>query len=198
VAGGGQGAHPLLGGFGYFVAVAQRPPAGQRLAPGFVDPKPVLDAAVVPGAFAVFALPLVRRGSGTRRTAAGRDLWSQMGGFRRVLSTPSSVQRFEFSGRRDLYTAYIPWAVALGCADEWAAKYRTEMGEEPPTPSYFAGGYTGAHTGNNVDQMLSDFRGPLDSAIASYEATQRSSSGSGGGGGFSGGGGGGGGGGGSW
>ena len=28
------------------LAVAQRPPADQRLAPGFVDPKPVLDAAV--------------------------------------------------------------------------------------------------------------------------------------------------------
>ncbi len=54
-----------------------------------------------------------------------------------MLSTPSSQDRFDFSGRQELYTQYIPWAVAFGCADEWAAKYRTEMGVEPPAPSYF-------------------------------------------------------------
>ena len=78
-------------------------------------------------------------GSGTSRTRAGRDLWSRVGGFRRMLATPSSKQRFDFSGRKELYTAYIPWAVALDCADEWAAKYRIEVGEEPPVPHYFAG-----------------------------------------------------------
>ena len=154
--------------------------------------------AVIPGAFAIAASPLMVRGSGTKRTAAGRDLWSRVGGFHRVLSTPSSKQRFDFSGRQELYTAYIPWAVALGCADQWAAKYRTEMGVEPPIPSYFGAGYAGVHTGNHVDQMLGDFSSTLDSAISSYQATQSSSSSGGGGGGFSGGGGGGGGGGGSW
>jgi len=184
-----------LGGAGGWLAVA----AGlAAVLLALLNPFTMSVLAVVPGVFALFALPLVRRGSGTKRTAAGRDLWSRVGGFHRVLSTPSSVQRFDFSGHRELYTAYIPWAVALGCADEWAAKYRTEMGEEPPAPGYFAGGYAGAHTGNHVDQMLGDFRTTLDSAISSYEATQRSSSSSSGGGGFSGGGGGGGGGGGSW
>ncbi|MGI8645650.1 MAG: DUF2207 domain-containing protein [Nocardioides sp.] len=153
--------------------------------------------AAVPGAFAITAAPLMARGSGTKRTAAGRELWSRIGGFHRVLSTPSSKERFDSSGRQELYTAYIPWAVALGCAGEWAAKYRTEMGVEPPVPTYFGAGYAGVHTGNHVDQMLGDFSGTLDSAISSYQATQTSSS-SGGGGGFSGGGGGGGGGGGSW
>ena len=61
-----------------------------------------------------------------------------------MLSTPSSKERFDFSGRQELYTAYIPWAVALDCADEWAEKYRTEMGAEPPVPAYFAGAYVGA------------------------------------------------------
>ncbi|WP_344304326.1 DUF2207 domain-containing protein [Nocardioides bigeumensis] len=154
--------------------------------------------ALVPGVFAVFAAPLLRRGSGTKRTAKGRDLWSRIGGFHRVLSTPSSKERFDFSGRQELYTAYIPWAIALDCADEWAAKYRTEMGVEPPVPTYLGTGYYGAHTSNHVSQMLGDFSSTLNSAISSYEATQRSSSSGGGGGGFSGGGGGGGGGGGSW
>ena len=26
----------------------------------------------------------------------------------------------------------MPWAVAFGCADAWAAKFRTETGREPP------------------------------------------------------------------
>ena len=127
---------------------------------------------------------------------AGRDLWSRLGGFRRVLSTPSSKERFDFAGRQELYTAYIPWAVAFGCADEWAKKYRTEMGTEPPVPAYFAGYYAGDHTGNYVNQMVGDFSSTVASSISAYQATQSHSSG--GGGGFSGGGGGGGGGGGSW
>jgi hypothetical protein len=162
----------------------------------FVNPVNLSALALVPGTFAVFALELLKPGSGTKRTAAGRDLWSRIGGFRRVLATPSSEQRFDFSGRKELYTAYIPWAVAFGVADEWAEKYRLETGEEPPSPRYLAGpvGYT---AGGFASSMARDFSTTVSSAISAYEATQRSSS-SGGGGGFSGGGGGGGGGGGSW
>jgi hypothetical protein len=152
---------------------------------------------VVPGAFALAASPLLATGAGTKRTAKGRDLWSRLGGFERVLSTPSSKQRFDFSGRQELYTAYIPWAVAFGCADAWAEKYRTEVGVEPPVPAYFGGMYVGDHTGDYVDQMVGDFSDTVSSSISAYQATQ-SHSGGGGGGGFSGGGGGGGGGGGSW
>ncbi len=103
--------------------------------------------ALIPGAFALAALPLLLPTSRTKRTAAGRDLWSRLGGFRRVLSTPSSKERFDFSGRQELYTAYIPWAVAFGCADEWADKYRTEVGTDPPVPAYFAGYYAGCPHG---------------------------------------------------
>ena len=56
---------------------------------------------------------MLASGANTRRTAKGRELWSKVGGFYRVLSTPSSQNRFDFSGRQDLYTAYIPWAVAF-------------------------------------------------------------------------------------
>ena len=165
---------------------------------GFWNPLGVSLLAIVPGLFAVGGLGLLAPGAATLRTASGRDLWSRVGGFRRVLSTPSSKERFDFSGRQDLYTAYVPWAVAFGCADAWAAKYRTETGAEPPVPAYFGSGYVGAHTGAHVDQMIGDFDATVSSAISSYQATQQSSSSGGGGGGFSGGGGGGGGGGGSW
>jgi hypothetical protein len=152
--------------------------------------------AIVPGFFAIGAVGLLMPGAGTTRTRSGRDLWSRIGGFKRVLSTPSSKERFDFSGRQGLYTAYLPWAVAFGVAAEWAAKYRTETGSEPPVPAYFAGAYVGSDPSSHVTSMVNDFSSTVDSAIGSYQATQSSSSG--GGGGFSGGGGGGGGGGGSW
>jgi uncharacterized membrane protein YgcG len=153
-------------------------------------------SGLVPGVFALAASPTLAPTAATRRTAQGRELWSQLGGFRRMLSTPSSKERFDFAGRQDLYTAYIPWAVAFGCSDEWAKKYRTETGTEPPVPAYFGGYYAGTHTGDYVNSMVHDFSSTVSSSISAYQATQSHSSG--GGGGFSGGGGGGGGGGGSW
>jgi uncharacterized membrane protein len=112
-----------------------------------------------------------------------------------MLATPSSVDRFDFSGRRELYTAYIPYAVAFDCADAWARKYETETGEPAPTPVWFYGG--AAAWSSSPSAGLGSFQAALTASIAAYTASQSSSSG-GGGGGFSGGGGGGGGGAGSW
>lgn len=159
---------------------------------GLINPFDRAVVALVPGAFAVFGFEAVLPGAATRRTAKGRELWSRIGGFRRVLATPSAEARFDFSGRQELYTAYIPWAVALGCADAWAAKYRTEVGAEPPVPAYFLGGYYYGG-GSMVTDLTADFSATLNSAVSAYTSSQSSSSG----GGF-GGGGGGGGGGGSW
>ena len=145
--------------------------------------------------FALGGAGLLGAGVGTRRTASGREAWSRAGGFRRVLSTPSAEDRFDFSAHRDLYTAYIPYAVALDCADAWARKYQAWTGEPAPTPSWYpvyaggGGGWFGGGSG------FDGFESSLRSSISAYQATQTSSSS---GGGFSGGGGGGGGGGGSW
>ncbi|MCX6397216.1 MAG: DUF2207 domain-containing protein [Propionibacteriales bacterium] len=182
-----------LGGFGGLVILVA---AGLAVFLGAFNPQNMSVLALLPGLFAISALGVGVSGAGTKRTAAGRDLWSRVGGFQRILSTPSAQDRFDFSGRTELYTSYLPWAIAFDCADEWAKKYRVETGQEPPTPSYFPA-YAGAHTGAYVSQMVNSFDSAVSSAISSYEATQSSSSG-GGGGGFSGGGGGGGGGGGSW
>lgn len=184
-----------LGGLGTIVVIGA---ALVALATAFFNPFSMSTLALIPGLFAVFGAGLASTGAGTRRTRAGRDLWSRAGGFRRILSTPSAQDRFDFSGREELYTAYVPWAVAFGCAEEWAGKYRTEMAAEPPVPTYFPHYYSGAAIGSAVSSMTEDFSSTVSSAISSYEATQKSSSSSSGGGGFSGGGGGGGGGGGSW
>lgn len=104
------------------------------------------------------------------------------------------------AGRENLYTSYLPWAVAFGCADQWAAKFQIETGQPPPLPSYFNG------NGDDLRQttgmlpiatMVDDFDTTVGKAISAYAATQVSSSSSSSSG-FSGGGGGGGGGGGSW
>lgn len=171
---------------------------------------------LIPMAYALPALGVIRTGASTRRAEPGRRLWSEAGGFKRTLATPSSEQRFDFAARKHLYTAYIPWAVAFGVADEWAQKYRFETGEEPPTPGYVGGISDGTdtfgadHGGSTsmTSAVEASFAAAVGSAIGAYVAstTPASSSSSSGsswsssssGGGFSGGGGGGGGGGGSW
>ena len=121
----------------------------------------------------VGGLPLVSTGVGTRRTS-GRDLWSRAGGFSRILSTPSSVERRSVSGRENLYTAYIPWAVAFGCAEEWAKKTPPQMGAEPAAPVWFVGtGWSGSGAG--MASALDSFDSSLQSSISAYQATQRSS-----------------------
>lgn len=152
-------------------------------------------------AFMIAGLGLVGTGVGMRRTATGRRLWSEAGGFKRMLSTPSSEQRYGFAARKDTYITYLPYAVAFGVADAWAEKYRTEMHTEPPIPTWYpvGVGYVGGHSlfGGNGGPFDS-FDSALSSSIGAYEASQRASSSSGGGGGGGFGGGGGGGGGGSW
>lgn len=173
--------------------------------------------AVFGGLPAIYALPfagfalggagLLTVGVGKRRTPLGRELWSQSGGFERLLSTSSAKDRFDFSGKKELYTSFIPFAVAFDCADRWARKYEISTGSQPPAPLWLAGGAgAGASSGGGFGGSGGDFSGferSLSGAISAYSATQASSSsssggGGGGGGGFSGGGGGGGGGGGSW
>ncbi|HYN57070.1 MAG TPA: DUF2207 domain-containing protein [Motilibacterales bacterium] len=147
-------------------------------------------------AFAIGGVTLLATGVGRRRTAAGRIVWSQAGGFERLLSTPSAEDRFDFAARKDLFIAYVPYAVAFGVADRWAEKYRVSTQSEPPIPTwypyYMGSQYANFYTGGQFDS----FDSAVSESISAYTASQSSSSSGGGGGGFSGGGGGGGGG--SW
>lgn len=148
-------------------------------------------------AFVIGGVGLLVAGVGTRRTRLGRQVWSRAGGFERLLSTPSNQDRLDFSARTDLYTSFIPYAIAFDCADAWAAKYRYTTGQEPPDPVWLPGVYYGAGTHGLMSGGTSgfdSFESSLSSSLSAYSASQSSSSGGGGfGGGFSGGGGGGGG-----
>jgi uncharacterized membrane protein YgcG len=153
--------------------------------------------------FVAFFLLSIRSwadGVGTRRTEAGRELWSRAGGFHRMLATDSAETRFDFGARKDLYTAYVPFAVAAGVAALWAKKYETTVGAPAPQPDWYNSSSANAWqlAGGSSGPSFDSFESTLSSSIGAYTASQSSSSSSsGGGGGFSGGGGGGGGGGGS-
>lgn len=165
---------------------------------------PVTMCALPFAAFFVFSVRSWADGVGSRRTPAGRELWSRVGGFHRMLATDSAETRFDFSARKDLYTAYVPFAVAAGVAAQWAKKYETTTGSPAPQPDWYnsssatSSGFVGSSGGGT---SFDSFESALSSSIGAYTASQSSSSGSSSSsGGFSGGGGsgGGGGGGGSW
>jgi uncharacterized membrane protein YgcG len=165
-------------------------------------------AVTAPGGMTLWALPfgtlalggagLVRGGVGLRRTERGRALWSQAEGLRRMMCAPPGGDQLDLSAGRDLYPASIPYAVAFGCAEGWAQKYRMSTGEPPPEPRWVPVPRLAAVPGPAVAlASVQSFEASLTATIGSYQASQISSTGagsssSGSGGGGSGGGGGGG------
>ncbi|MFV0316116.1 MAG: DUF2207 domain-containing protein [Microthrixaceae bacterium] len=147
-------------------------------------------------AFAVFgSVNATDAGASSKRTEAGRDAWSRVGGFARFLGTDSSESRFDAAANLDWFPRYLPWAVALGVSEEWAQRYEAQ-GVAPPEVGYLYGwGYGYGYSAHSFRSFSDSFNSAITSASAAYTASQSSSRG---GGGFSGGSGGGGGGGGSW
>lgn len=131
----------------------------------------------------------------TQLTAAGSTLRDATVGFKQVLSTNASMERFDYAARVRHFDEYLPWAVAFDCADEWAQSC------QPPPGSDQMSGVGGYYSSPTMTSQMWAFSSGIvaveASAVAAYQATQSSSS-SGGGGGGGGGGGSGGGGGGSW
>ncbi|MEI6624413.1 MAG: DUF2207 domain-containing protein, partial [Actinomycetes bacterium] len=91
-------------------------------------------------AFAIAGFGLANPDVGTRRTAAGRELWSRCGGFKRMLSSNSSQDRFDFAANFELFLSFIPYAVAFEVADKWVQKYRMYTNAEPPIPVWCPSG----------------------------------------------------------
>lgn len=133
----------------------------------------------------------------TRLTQAGLAMRDQVSGLRTALSTPASVERFDYSAKARYFAQFLPWAIALDCADQWAEICKPPPGTEPGSAGYDPM-YAAAWSSYSASDVVSSAVASVSAgAVAAYAATQSSSSG-GGGGGFSSGGGGGGGGGGSW
>lgn len=126
-------------------------------------------------AFAIGGIGLLATGVGTRRTGIGRKLWSRAAGFERLLSTPSSADRFDYAARSDLFVCYLPYAVAFGVADRWAAKYRTATGAEPPTPTWYPARPSDGPATLYSAGGFGSFDAALAASISAYQSSQHSS-----------------------
>ncbi len=148
---------------------------------------PIVTGALTLVAFLLFARAMPRR---TPKGVAARQ-WAL--GFQEFATRVES-DRLERAAAdsRHAFEALLPYAMALGVADEWAEKFEGIYQERPP--HWYVGPGTGqGFSTRSFERTLS---GAMAAASQHMTASPRSSSGSGGGG-FSGGGGGGGGGG-SW
>ncbi len=125
-----------------------------------------------------------------RRTAAGREALRRTLGFMRYIKTAETHQQ-AFAERANLFTRYLPYAIAFKAVEKWASAFR-DIDMRAATAGWYAGG--SSFEANTFSSNLASFSRSVSSSLAS---TPGGSGGSGFSGGSSGGGGGGGGGG-SW
>lgn len=137
------------------------------------------------------------RGRG-QRSAVGRAVDDQALGFRQYLATAEADQ-LRFEEGEDIFSRYLPWAIAFDLADRWQKVCQTlvSQGRIPAQPSWYYGPNYYANP-----FLFSAFASNMQSSFSPPPSPPSSGGGGGsssgfGGGGFSGGGGGGGGGG-SW
>ncbi|SER68707.1 Predicted membrane protein [Propionibacterium cyclohexanicum] len=138
---------------------------------------------------------ITRRG---QRTAVGRALTDQVDGFYKYLNTAEADQ-IRFEEGEDIFSRYLPWAIAFGIADRWAkvCQQLVDMGRLPATaPTWYYGDpYAfsyGFFAGSALNSMQTGVM-PQPPAASSGSGFDSGSSFFSGGGGFAGGGGGGGG-----
>jgi len=125
-----------------------------------------------------------------RRTALGQDLTRRTLGFMRYIKTAEVAQQ-AFAERAQIFTNYLPYAIAFRCVDQWARAF-----QDLDMQRAVAGWYVGS-TRFDAHTFSSTFSGFSSSLSSNISSTPGGSGGSGFSGGSSGGGGGGGGGG-SW
>jgi uncharacterized membrane protein YgcG len=126
-----------------------------------------------------------------RRTAKGKEATRRALGFARYIQTAETQQQ-AFAERAQIFTAYLPYAIAMKAVDKWAKAFK-DIDLQKATSGFYAGHGYSHFDAQSFSSSMSGFSSSVSSAIAS---TPGGSGGSGSGG--SSGGGGGGGGGGSW
>src|SRR5699024_2143573 len=97
-----------------------------------------------------WVLDRATRKSALGRSGAGRALYDQMRGFHRYLTTAEADQiRFEeHDEQADVFSRYLPFAIAFGVAERWAqlfAQLQAEGGVRVHT-GWYAGERPGAVT----------------------------------------------------
>ncbi|GAA1673120.1 DUF2207 domain-containing protein [Kribbella yunnanensis] len=155
-------------------------------------------ATAVPVLIVIIAIATwVRIRARGQRTPAGRAVSDQVIGFRKYLAT-AEAEQLRFEEGEDIFSKYLPWAIAFDLADRWQKVCRklVDAGQLTPDPYWYVGPsyYTSGWTAGNVSSTVAQTFQPPPTPSSSGGGGGSSSGFSGG----SSGGGGGGGGGGSW
>lgn len=134
---------------------------------------------------------LAMTGSASARTAEGTRILAQTKGFKLFLETADG-HRLRFEEGHDIFSQYLPYAIAFGVADKWAGVFArmAREGYEHPAPTWY-GYYAPAMfwaSHQNFGAQLSDFTRLADAAISTPTPGSSGGSGFSSGGGFSGGG----------
>ncbi|ACQ81010.1 conserved hypothetical protein [Beutenbergia cavernae DSM 12333] len=127
------------------------------------------------------------------RTASGSAVLAQTRGFELYLRTAEANQ-IRFSEGEDLFSRYLPYAIAFGVAERWAKVFAdlAAAGRAVPDPTWYVGAhpygaaYAGAWASGGFTDSLKAFSTTTTSAITAPTPGSGGSSGTGGG--FSGGG----------
>lgn len=154
--------------------------------------------------YALLSLPLILAsllvlfGSGKMpaRTPVGTGMFRRSRGFE-IFMEDSEAPRARWAEQKNIFSEYLPYAIALGIADRWAKTFEP-LGEQANAST--SGWYVGSQpfSASYLATSTSSFASQASSTLTSVPASSGSSGFSGGGGGGFSGGGGGGGGGGSW
>jgi hypothetical protein len=129
---------------------------------------------------------LVRARDSAARTASGSAALSQTLGFKQYLETAEADQ-LRWEEGEDLFSRYLPYAIAFDCADRWAGVFAelVARGESVPVPSWYLATALSPQdffTASGVSSLLGSF----DSVSTSFShALAASTVGSVGGSGFS-------------
>jgi uncharacterized protein (TIGR04222 family) len=125
-----------------------------------------------------------------RRTAAGREMMRRTLGFAKYIKT-AEVQQQAFAERANIFTAYLPYAIAFKCVERWARAFQ-DIDMQKATAGWYAG--SSVFDPGSFSSNVASFSSSVSTVMASTPGGSGRSGFSGG----SSGGGGGGGGGGSW
>jgi uncharacterized membrane protein YgcG len=134
------------------------------------------------------------RGRG-QRNPAGRAVADQLIGFRKYLATAEADQ-LRFEEGEDIFSKYLPWAIAFGLADRWqkVCEQLVAAGRIPQDPywysgpSYYTSGWTAGAVGASVASSFDPPPTPSSSGGGGGSSSGFSGGSSGGGGGGGGGG----------
>ncbi|GAB2642407.1 DUF2207 domain-containing protein [Kribbella swartbergensis] len=130
-----------------------------------------------------------------QRNPAGRAVADQLIGFRKYLATAEADQ-LRFEEGEDIFSKYLPWAIAFGLADRWqrVCAELVAAGRVTPDPywysgpSYYSSGWTAGALTHTVASTFDPPPAPANSGSGGGSSSGFSSGSSGGGGGGGGGG----------